>query len=109
MRQLFVPTAGPCDWQRLLADPQRHWRQGKTAYELAVAGFEAQRWGFRTRGTPRTVFCAGSAQFRGLRCFAEQLGMEARGNAVASAGIQLWVGWVMSSPVDDEVIRDAVS
>lgn len=42
MRRLFVPTMGPSDWRRLLADPQKHWRESKSAYEAAVA-WEAAR------------------------------------------------------------------
>lgn len=37
MQRLFIPSRGPDDWRRLLADPHRHWRPGKSAYELAVA------------------------------------------------------------------------
>jgi len=35
--RLFVPTLGATDWRRLLADPRKQWRQGRSAYELAVA------------------------------------------------------------------------
>jgi hypothetical protein len=52
MRRLFVPTFGPSDWRRLLADPARHWRQRKSAYELAVA-WEAARE--TLRGIPSDV------------------------------------------------------
>jgi hypothetical protein len=46
MRRLLVPTFGPSDWRRLLADPGKHWRASKSAYECAVA-WEA------AKGTPR--------------------------------------------------------
>lgn len=37
MNRLFVPTLGPADWQRLLANPEKQWRRGKSAWESAVA------------------------------------------------------------------------
>ena len=37
MKRLFVPTSGIDDWRRLLADPTRHWVQGRSALELAAA------------------------------------------------------------------------
>lgn len=52
MSRFLVPTLGPSDWRRLLADPQKHWRQGKSAYELAVA-WEAAR--HSARGLPKDV------------------------------------------------------
>lgn len=45
----MVPTLGPSDWRRLLADPSRHWRAKRSAYELAVA-WEAAR--LSDRGLP---------------------------------------------------------
>lgn len=35
--RLLVPTVGLMDWQRLLCNPQKQWRKGRSAYELAVA------------------------------------------------------------------------
>jgi len=32
---LVVPARSPDDWRSLLPDPERHWRQGYSAYELA--------------------------------------------------------------------------
>lgn len=32
---IYVPTSGPSDWQRLLADPVLHWREGYSAKCLA--------------------------------------------------------------------------
>lgn len=52
MHRLFIPTKGPQDWRAGLADPDRHWRRGKSAYELAVA-WEAAR--DSDRGLPRDV------------------------------------------------------
>lgn len=46
MRRLFVPTFGPSDWRRLLADPETQWRHSKSAFESAVAWESA-------RGDPR--------------------------------------------------------
>lgn len=48
MPRLFMPTFGPSDWRRLVADPARHWRARKSAYELAVT-WEA------SRSTPRGI------------------------------------------------------
>jgi len=31
----FVPTSGVGDWKKLLADPEKHWREGYSAYTLA--------------------------------------------------------------------------
>jgi hypothetical protein len=33
--RFFVPTTGPDDWRRLLADPEKHWRAGFSAHALA--------------------------------------------------------------------------
>jgi len=52
MKRLFLPTSGPSDWRRLLADPERQWRAGKSAYESAVA-WEAARTS--DRGLPPDV------------------------------------------------------
>ncbi len=52
MRRLFVPTFGPSDWRRLLADPEKQWRSAKSAYESAVA-WEAAR--SDARGLPPDV------------------------------------------------------
>ncbi len=38
MKRIFVPTVGPCCWRRLLADPDKHWRDGRSAKLLA------ERW-----------------------------------------------------------------
>ena len=37
MTQFFIPTGGPQDWQKLLADPEKHWKAGYSAYSLAMA------------------------------------------------------------------------
>src|SRR5205823_4916150 len=64
MRRLFVPTAGPSDWRRLLADPQKQWRPEKSAFEAAVS-WEAARQS--KRGLPPEVAAALDSQdeFRG--------------------------------------------
>lgn len=36
MNRLFVPTLGPADWRRLLADPVTQWERYKSALEMAV-------------------------------------------------------------------------
>ncbi len=52
MRRLFVPTAGPSDWRRLLADSQKQWRPEKSAFEAAVSWEAARR---SARGLPPEV------------------------------------------------------
>lgn len=37
MKRVFVPTRLPSDWQRLLAKPTLHWKQGKSAMTAAAA------------------------------------------------------------------------
>src|SRR5947207_11246123 len=49
MKRIFVPTMGPSDWRRLLADPERHWVKGRSALELAVSWEAARR---SVRGLP---------------------------------------------------------
>lgn len=51
-RRLLVPTLGPSDWRRLLADSDTQWRERKSAYECAVA-WEAAR--SDPRGLPPAV------------------------------------------------------
>src|SRR3954468_1910651 len=52
MTRLMIPTSGPSDWRRLLADPGKQWVKGRSALELAVS-WEATR---RTaRGIPPEV------------------------------------------------------
>jgi hypothetical protein len=50
--RIFVAALGPTDWRRLLADPARHWKRGKSALEPAVA-WEAARGS--DRGIPETI------------------------------------------------------
>lgn len=35
MSRIYVPTTSPADWRQLLADPQKQWRSGYSARELA--------------------------------------------------------------------------
>jgi hypothetical protein len=37
MNKLYVPTSSPTDWQALLVEPEKQWKPGWSAYELAVA------------------------------------------------------------------------
>ena len=48
MNRLFVPTLGPTDWRRLLADPTTQWEPLKSALEMAVCWESA-------RNTPRGI------------------------------------------------------
>ena len=52
MNRLFVPTSGPGDWRRLLADPARQWVKGRSALELAVAWEGARK---TDRGLPSAI------------------------------------------------------
>jgi len=52
MNRLFVPTLGPTDWRRLLADPFTQWERYKSALEMAVC-WEAAR--DLARGLPPEV------------------------------------------------------
>ena len=35
MPRIYIPSSGPDDWRALLADPDKQWRAGYSAYELA--------------------------------------------------------------------------
>ncbi len=35
-KRIFIPTDGPEDWKRFLADPDRHWKHGYSAFALAA-------------------------------------------------------------------------
>lgn len=35
-KRIFVPTQSPVDWQRLLAEPEKHWKPGYSAHSLAT-------------------------------------------------------------------------
>lgn len=52
MSRILIPALGPTDWRRLLADPARQWRPGKSAFESAVAWEAAKR---TARGLPPEV------------------------------------------------------
>jgi hypothetical protein len=52
VNRLFVPSSGPSDWRRLLANPSTQWVRGKSAYELAVAWEAARK---TERGLPPAV------------------------------------------------------
>ena len=32
---IYIPTTGPLDWQRLLGDPDKHWKPGRSAMAVA--------------------------------------------------------------------------
>jgi hypothetical protein len=44
MSPIFVPATSPDDWQRLLADPVKHWRTGYSARTLAYSWHDSQGW-----------------------------------------------------------------
>jgi hypothetical protein len=37
MNKMYLPTVGPQDWQKLLADPEKQWRTGYSARTIAYA------------------------------------------------------------------------
>ncbi len=37
MNKMYLPTIGPQDWQKLLADPEKQWRTGYSARTIAYA------------------------------------------------------------------------
>lgn len=41
MSKIFIPTAKPEDWQRLLAEPDKHWKTGYSAKTLAYCWEDA--------------------------------------------------------------------
>ncbi len=43
-KRIYVPTRGPDDWQRLLADPVKHWKAGYSARALAECWEAADGW-----------------------------------------------------------------
>ena len=55
MNRLFVPTLGPTDWRRLLADPETQWERFKSALEMAVCWESARD---HARGMPPEVAAA---------------------------------------------------
>lgn len=40
-KRIFVPTSGPDDWKRFLSEPDRHWKEGFSAWSIAVRWEEA--------------------------------------------------------------------
>ncbi len=55
MNRLYVPTLGPTDWRRLLADPATQWEPLKSALEMAVSWEGARE---TSRGFPPEVAAA---------------------------------------------------
>jgi hypothetical protein len=35
LKRIYIPTASPGDWRKLLASPEKHWKPGYSAWELA--------------------------------------------------------------------------
>ena len=35
MSKIYIPADSPADWQRLLAEPEKHWKSGYSAKALA--------------------------------------------------------------------------
>ena len=52
MSRVLIPSRGPSDWKGLLADPDKHWKRGKSAFETAMS-WEAAR--AAPRGLPGAI------------------------------------------------------
>ncbi|HZP92019.1 MAG TPA: hypothetical protein VFB20_03935 [Burkholderiales bacterium] len=52
MKRILIPTLGPSDWRRLLADPDTQWQRKASAFELAVSWESAEH---SERGLPKEV------------------------------------------------------
>lgn len=52
MSRLYVPTGGVKSWRTLLADPEKHWKRGRSAYEAAHSWEGARS---SARGLPSEV------------------------------------------------------
>ena len=37
MKRIYIPTSSPDDWQQFLAEPEKQWRSGFSAKELAIS------------------------------------------------------------------------
>ena len=37
MTKIYIPTKCPADWKKLLAEPEKHWKDGKSAKSLALS------------------------------------------------------------------------
>lgn len=52
MSRILMPSRGPSDWKGLLADPDKHWKRGRSAFETAVSWECAQK---TPRGLPAAI------------------------------------------------------
>jgi hypothetical protein len=52
MSRILAPSCGPSSWKGLLADPDKHWRRGRSAFETAVSWEAAQD---TPRGLPTEI------------------------------------------------------
>lgn len=66
MNTVYVPSKGPQDWQSLLAEPEKHWRRGYSAMELA------ERWE-AADGFPTELKLPLSHRFPGIRALLEPI------------------------------------
>ena len=57
---LLTPTTGPNDWKALLADPEKHWRQGYSAMSAALSWEDAQNLASGLPPEIAAVFGAGA-------------------------------------------------
>lgn len=52
MPRVLIPSAGTSSWRQMLADPEKHWLRGASAFETAVSWESAQS---TSRGMPAAV------------------------------------------------------
>ena len=61
MKRIFVPTMGPSDWRRLLADPEKQWKPGVNRVLTAPVVLTVRRASIIMMTTTRLVHGAAPA------------------------------------------------
>ena len=65
--KVYIPTTGPDDWQRFLADPAKQWRTGFSAKRWRIAG-SVRTEDYPTKSPP----CCGRMEVRWNSCWLYQ-------------------------------------
>lgn len=52
MNRVLIPSYGPSSWRQILADPDKHWVRGASAFETAISWEAAQK---TNRGLPGQI------------------------------------------------------
>ena len=79
MKRILIPTRGPGDWAHLLAQPVKHWKQGKSAMTLAAS------WEAAHPGMPPEV----------SRVIEDSQALELQGLALLAAIPEYEVAWLV--------------